>query len=156
MKIKILNWNKKIELLYRASEHGFEASSFHKYCDNKGSTIVVIKSENDYIFGGFTSVPWTNTDKDKEDNHAFLFNIYPFNKKYKLTGSSKEYAVTHYPNHGPVFGGGYDIFIGSNCNNEKSSYTHSPCTYDSPPNGLSGKNDNEEFLVKDYEVYLIE
>ncbi len=44
-------------LLYRASADGNKPADFHRCCDNKGPTLVVIKSE-DYIFGGYTSRSW--------------------------------------------------------------------------------------------------
>ncbi len=43
-------WN----LIYRASQDGFEAANFHSKCDNKPNTLVIIKSENGNIFGGYT------------------------------------------------------------------------------------------------------
>ena len=49
----------KWRLLYRASEHGYRAESFHDYCDNKGSTLVVIKSSGGWIFGGYTTRSWS-------------------------------------------------------------------------------------------------
>ena len=45
----------KWKLLYRASEHEYTAKSFHKYCDNKGPTLIVIKSSEGWIFGGYTT-----------------------------------------------------------------------------------------------------
>ncbi len=47
------------KLLYRASEHGYTAKSFHECCDNKRPTLVVIKSSGGWIFGGFTTQSWT-------------------------------------------------------------------------------------------------
>ncbi len=49
----------KWKLLYRASEHGYTAKSFHKYCDDKGPTLVVIKSTGGWIFGGYTTQSWS-------------------------------------------------------------------------------------------------
>jgi len=43
----------KWKLLYRASEHGFTAASFHQHCDYKGPTMVIVKSTQNYIFGGY-------------------------------------------------------------------------------------------------------
>ena len=43
------------KLLYRATIHGATAADFHKRCDNKGSTVLIIKSTYNKIFGGFTS-----------------------------------------------------------------------------------------------------
>ena len=48
----------KWKLLYRASEHDYTAKSFHEYCDNKGPTLVVIKSRGGWIFGGYTTKSW--------------------------------------------------------------------------------------------------
>jgi len=144
--------------LYRASQHGFDAVSFHKYCDNKGPTIVIIKNEIDYIFGGFTNVSWTSPQSGTlaEDENAFLFNIHPFNKKYKLKPSNKQCAVCHNSKYGPTFGSGHDLYICSNCDHIKSSCAYSKYTYDIPPNELSGTQSPACFIVKNYEVYLIQ
>ena len=48
------NWR----LIYRASEHGYSAKSFHECCDDKGPTLVVIKSSGGWIFGGYTTKSW--------------------------------------------------------------------------------------------------
>ena len=49
----------KWKLIYRASEHRYTAKSFHKYCDNKGPTLIVIKSSEGWIFGGYTTQSWS-------------------------------------------------------------------------------------------------
>ena len=46
-------WN----LCYRASRDGWSAQDFHKHCDNKGPTVVLVKA-NDCIFGGYTDQNW--------------------------------------------------------------------------------------------------
>ena len=46
-------WN----LCYRASQDGWSAQDFHRHCDNKGPTVVLVKS-NDCIFGGYADQPW--------------------------------------------------------------------------------------------------
>ena len=48
----------KWKLLYRASEHDYTAKSFHDYCDDKGPTLIVIKSSGGWIFGGYTTQSW--------------------------------------------------------------------------------------------------
>ena len=47
------------KLLYRASEHEYTAESFHKCCDDKGPTVVIIKSTGGWIFGGYTTQSWS-------------------------------------------------------------------------------------------------
>ena len=50
----------KWKLLYRASEHDYTAKSFHECCDDKGPTLIVIKSDGGWIFGGYTTAEWTS------------------------------------------------------------------------------------------------
>ena len=55
------NWlgsDHKWKLIYRASEHGYTGKSFHECCDDKGPTLVVIKSSGGWIFGGYTTQSW--------------------------------------------------------------------------------------------------
>ena len=49
---------KEIKKLYQATIDGSEASNFHKLCDNIPNTLILIKSEGDRRFGGFTSMFW--------------------------------------------------------------------------------------------------
>jgi hypothetical protein len=46
-------WN----LCYRASRDGWRTHDFHHHSDNKGPTVVLVKS-NDCIFGGYTDQDW--------------------------------------------------------------------------------------------------
>ncbi len=45
----------KWRLIYRASEHGYTFMSFHKCYNDKGPTLIVIKSSGGWIFGGYTT-----------------------------------------------------------------------------------------------------
>ena len=45
--------NSRFTMIYRGSSQGMYAHSFHSNCDNQGSTIVVMKSNHNKIFGGF-------------------------------------------------------------------------------------------------------
>ncbi len=49
----------KWRLLYRASENDYIGESFHEYCDDKGPTLIVIKSSGGWIFGGYTTQSWS-------------------------------------------------------------------------------------------------
>ena len=56
----LLSWlplNATCSLLYRASTDGNTPADFHRCCDNKGPTLLLIKS-GEYIFGGYTSKSW--------------------------------------------------------------------------------------------------
>ena len=38
-----LNTDEKLNLIYRGSEDGFEATVFHDKCDKKGSTLIIAR-----------------------------------------------------------------------------------------------------------------
>ena len=77
--MKSLSNPKRIQRIFKASEHGFKVSAFHERCDNKEDTLVLIKTEFGKVIGGFTHYPWTS-DEDGEFVHdeakkAFIFSM---------------------------------------------------------------------------------
>ena len=58
---KLREWTDyyKWRLIYRASEHGYTARSFHECCNDKEPTLIVIKSSGGWIFGGYTTQSWS-------------------------------------------------------------------------------------------------
>ena len=48
---------------FRASEHKFLSAEFHKYCDNKGPTVTIVRSGSQ-LFGGFTDLSWDGKYSD--------------------------------------------------------------------------------------------
>lgn len=97
----------EFSLLFRASTDGNSSASFHHYCDNKGPTVVVAKSEK-YIVGGFTTQSWTSPEKVlyKEDKDAFLFTHVDGNRPQKISHSPtlKSGGILCDRNSGPSFG----------------------------------------------------
>lgn len=49
---------RQFNLLYTAKIEENTREDFHKYCDNKGSTIILVETTNGRRFGGFTSLSW--------------------------------------------------------------------------------------------------
>ena len=49
--------NPRWQLCYRASLHGWSVSTFHSRCDGKKNTVTIVKKD-EYLFGGFTDIPW--------------------------------------------------------------------------------------------------
>ena len=49
--------NATFSLLFRASSDGKTPADFHRCCDDKGPTLVVIRS-GEYIGGGYTTKSW--------------------------------------------------------------------------------------------------
>ena len=107
--------NKSWYLLYQASFHGFNESIFHSKCDGTLGTLVLIKSENSNIFGGYTEVD-LKTDYSiviKYDAKAFLFSlINSYNIPVKMAISNPWDAISSYPYYESLLL--YQIKFGSN------------------------------------------
>uniref|UniRef100_A0A671SN90 Interferon-induced protein 44-like n=1 Tax=Sinocyclocheilus anshuiensis TaxID=1608454 RepID=A0A671SN90_9TELE len=67
--------NVDLSLLYKASVHGYQASAFHQRCDRQGPTLLVAYNRSGYIFGGYTSVDYTQSGQYITDREAFLFSF---------------------------------------------------------------------------------
>ncbi|GFH61302.1 hypothetical protein CTEN210_17778 [Chaetoceros tenuissimus] len=105
--------SEKPTLLYRASRDGWNASDFHRHCDNKGNTIVVAKSLNDdKVFGGYTDVSWQSIINSYNSSfESFLFLLSPNPIKMKIKNGQESTAIYTTSAYGPTFGGGHDFSI---------------------------------------------
>eukprot|EP01133_Synstelium_polycarpum_P009760 gene9760-11397_t len=144
----LLGWcgvNKKLELIYRK-------------CDNQGPTITIIKSSNNYIFGGYASQSWNSTGTYYGDVNCWLYTLYNNNitaptKYIPKTTANFQYGMTSY---GPTFGGGHDLNVTNLCNTNQSSYSNFPHTYnDTTGQGNITFAGARNFTVSDYEVFKL-
>jgi len=120
---------KKWNLIYRASQDGFEASSFHLKCDKKLNTLIIIKSEHGNIFGGYTEQDWTNTASYATDDNSYIFSlINKDNKPLKLKCPDASKAIYCSSKYGPVFGYGAGIRILNNSNQIPGNFSYLGCT----------------------------
>ena len=87
---EIENRNKKIKnlnLIYRATRDGDQINNFYDKCSNIKDIILLIKSDNNAKFGGYTKVGFKKVNGGElyKDNSAFVFSfdkkkIYPVKK----------------------------------------------------------------------------
>ena len=160
----IINWIKKktnknsvkFELIFKMSENGSDSEDFHKYCDNKGPTVVIVKTTKNMIFGGFTPLDWKNSGGYIYDktNQTFIFSL-NLDKKYDMVKKEGKAIFCEKNSYGPVFGGAdFGLF-----KNMKSgiTYANTGCNFLSRNNLelTGGKGDNENFDVEEFEVYKI-
>ena len=168
----------KWKLIYRSSEHGYTGSSFHEYCDDvNGPTLIVIKSSEGWIFGGYTTQSWSGWSiyNDmilyiigviKDDSKAFIFtlkNPHGISPTRYMKKKGSKTTIDCLPNCGPSFGGFFpDIYIGDNCNEENNCWISisSYSQYEYHPEYQSSLYVNTSlfcfpnyFSVLDYEVY---
>ena len=137
------------KLLYRASRDGWQATEFHQKCDGQGPTLTLVRSGG-YLFGGFTSVPWSSSGGYKPDPSAFLVSLEAPDAreptKMAVKQDQLQHSVYHNGNFGPTFGRGYgDLKIYNNANTDEGSYSSLGNTYQRPANAnsnyLAGSHD---------------
>ncbi|PFX30109.1 BTB/POZ domain-containing protein KCTD21 [Stylophora pistillata] len=113
-KSSLLSWLSPMttfSLLYCASVDGKTPADFHRCCDKKGPTLVVISGE-EYIFGGYTSKSWTSGSPERviEDSESFLFTLVGPSKREPMRFNSGAHGgICCNGEKGPWFGtsGGY-------------------------------------------------
>jgi hypothetical protein len=154
-----------INLLYRASRDGFTASAFHSRCDGKANTVTIIKTNSNYVFGGYTTAKWA-TNKNNyipdsfrfiswiSDSSAFLFSLRRngTSNNHKLPIFRAEHAI--YGGSGYVFGFGYDIRILDRSDIQVGSNTNFGHSYLCPPGYSYGTENTKCFLAGNYKGWL--
>ena len=103
--ITLKNWinpNIKIksQLLYRKSRDGDDFQTFHKLCDNKGgSTLILIKLDNGNILGSYTVLDCDSKSEWKDDLNMFAFSLTENVKCIK--NNNNTFGIYCNPNYGP-------------------------------------------------------
>jgi hypothetical protein len=153
--------NKQWTLIYRGSDDGFGASTFHNKCDGIGNTVTVILTTTGCIFGGFTPVAWESPDDYKSDStsQSFLFRIKDSRnsapRKFALSNPSQ--AINYQASYGARFGSGANIAVADCCNQNTNSYTNLGNSYvnDTEIDGRQVFTGEQYFRVKEIEVFKI-
>jgi hypothetical protein len=136
---------KKYKLIFNAEEHDFDSFSFHEVCgdENIENTLIIIKTDNNDIIGGFTFASWRANSLISYDDKAFLFNL---NKEIKIRVTSPSYAINSRINDGPIFGM-CDLII----NLDKLKVQEKMGSYGDKNLGLS----SEVINIINYEVFTV-
>ena len=141
----------KFTLVYKAFDIGDSAKDFHAKCDPLDMSLVLIETDKDIRFGGFTTQSWAGANQKKKDNNAFVFSL-ETNKIFEIFPD--EPAIGCYPKFGPVFFGCqiriYDQFFskgGTTC--------HKGLNYNTDED-YELNNGEQKYLIKDIEIYKID
>ena len=161
---KIKEWcgNKKYELLYRGSRDGSLSKNFHEKCDNQGPTLILYRNDKESIFGGYSSISWTNEGNYKKAPDCFIFTLNNIHntEPYKFQVKNENEGVYHNINDGPTFGSHCDIYIRDDFKN-KDSKSDFPCRYqDKLGKGRSiftgdSNNSNTNIKINEIDVFKI-
>ncbi|KAJ5074595.1 hypothetical protein M0811_01226 [Anaeramoeba ignava] len=165
-----------MKLRYSTKIDGFDCKKWHDRCDDQGKTLIIIKTKDNFIFGGFTEVGFS-TDRSElseeysyyeeiyiKDPNAFIFSLRndKNNRKPKKFPIKEDYGETalHYePGWGPDFGDG-DISLNTTLTSGTSKFS---CSYKLPKGIKSRTNEAKSYLagspdkweVDELETYFI-
>ena len=67
--------NYLVHFIYKASIDGFSSQNFGLKVFNSGPTLIILRTTNKVLCGGFTTQSWTGEKRFQEDQHAFVFNM---------------------------------------------------------------------------------
>ncbi|KAJ5069679.1 pep-cterm sorting domain-containing protein [Anaeramoeba ignava] len=158
----------KMKKGYSTKKEGFDSQKWHSICDNKGKTLVIMKTTNGFIFGGFTEVGFT-TDKSKwreedidyqngyiRDSKSFIFSIRnarnELAQKFMIKKDQEQNSLYYFLKNGPSFGGS-DIRLNSDLRN---GYTNFGYSYNLPKGIEFKTNEAKSYLVGSYSSWKIE
>eukprot|EP01080_Neovahlkampfia_damariscottae_P009673 gene9673-1879_t len=137
---------KNFELLFDTRQDGISLITFFEKAKDHHETILVIKTDEGEVFGGFAPETWKLQQKYYGDGQCFLFELKPEFKKYSW--SKKNTFFQFSKNECLAFGGGgnFGLWI----DNEFSFGSSHRCkTFD---NEQLSKED-EDFMIYAVELY---
>ncbi|XP_042371101.1 interferon-induced protein 44-like [Plectropomus leopardus] len=137
----------RLQLLYKASIHGFTGPAFHQRCDNRCPTVSVGYNASGYVFGGFTKQPFSQSGHYVNDDQAFLFT-FSGEKLLKYPVTTPANAVRMIANSGPYFGEALVLVNGS-----KAVVYSSPGNY---YNFTAAEMHGNDLNLTECEVYQVE
>ena len=117
-----ISTNKSWGLLYQASRDGFKANDFHSKADGVQGTLTLIKTVDNFVFGGYTEADWGSNGYTYDEN-AFIFSlINDYNTTAKMNVKPNNYAIYASSFLGPAFGKG-DIMVTDKSNISTESFS---------------------------------
>ena len=131
--LKEVNRTSEPKLLYRASCDGWTTQSFHSRCDDCSHTLVIVETNEGYVFGGYSDQSWGGSGW-KSSSSNFLFSLKCHAglspTKMKVKSGHVGNAVFVHPECGPRFANA-DMGIGRN-NDMKQLYNKPNHRYEKP------------------------
>ncbi|RIB04225.1 hypothetical protein C2G38_2222944 [Gigaspora rosea] len=145
----------KFKMLLRGTRDGFTLQSFWNLCDKQSNTVVVIKvNGTDEILGGYNPIQWDKSVGWSRCNGCFIFSL----KNGAIQSSilsrvkpSYDAIYCHY-SYGPTFGGGHDLYMGDNSNQNNNSY----CYHNTYEKAIRNQSGQSFFCVEEYEIFQIQ
>ena len=154
LKVKEVNY----KLIYKATRDGDSKEIFHSKCDNINNTLIIIKTNKNNIFGGFTTALWNVNNSYKYDTYSFLFSLNK-NKIYSIK-STFQWAISCWDNICISFGVSadcmYELYIADRFLSSNDNYVYNGLLYfnqNDPAFILN--NGMRNFMVEECEIYQV-
>ena len=143
------------KLLFRKSENGDSFDEFHRLCDKKGKTLVLIEGEEGFIIGGYTTKNWDKSDKWYKDDDSFLFSLTQEKKFPVIKGKN---TIKGRDDLGPwfaYFGFGRNYGKGNLSQGFFNYYNKNSMSFENYDTIIPNKKKSRLFDVKEVEIYQI-
>ncbi|KAJ5072871.1 hypothetical protein M0811_09317 [Anaeramoeba ignava] len=146
----------KMKKGFSAKRDGFNSKNWHSKVDWKGKTLVIIKTKDNFIFGGFTQVGFNGNTGNINDSNAFIFSLR--NDKgdripAKFTIKLPQCAIYSSLDRGPFFGKGNDFWLDSDL---QPGYSDFGWGYNLP-NGITyNTNEAQSYLAGSYDKWVVD
>ncbi|KAJ5079247.1 hypothetical protein M0811_04268 [Anaeramoeba ignava] len=142
---------------FSAKRDGFNSKNWHNAVDGKGKTLVIIKTKDNFIFGGFTQVGFKYSQNGEyiNDSNAFIFSLRNDKgdrkpEKFTIKKGEEKYAILSNLDFGPFFGS--DIWLDSELQYGYSNFGYSY----NLPNGIKYKSyESRSYLAGSLSIYRI-
>ena len=140
------NLNDKWSLLYRGTRDGFQDKDFPSKCDEKPSTLTILKSKKyEFSFGGYTEAKWSSLVKFETDPNSFVFSLAnKENRQCKIKTIFDCFSIYSDASRGYGLGVN-DIFVTNNAN-KCYSHSHLGSTYKHPQHA-AGSHEAKSFMA---------
>ncbi len=166
--VQVLNFSNTVNfsLIYQASRDGFGLNDFHSKCDGILNTLMIIKTTDSHVFGGFTSRDWSQVSGFQADANAFLFSLVnPFDISVKMNivnfysaiYNGQDYVNRFYNN---ILGFGSEFLLNDFSNKYKNYAWPTSTSNFEIPDFVNGDitrliNKATDFLTDQIEVYSV-
>ncbi|KAG9294318.1 hypothetical protein G9A89_001823 [Geosiphon pyriformis] len=144
------------KLLLRGSRDGFTPADFHRLCDNKGSTVSVIKVKGTgQLIGGYTPQPWHSRNEYLNGEKSFIFSFGDGQvRNAKLSKFVSGFGPFGGLKYGPYFGNGNIGLYGKDFKNCPGSFCQKEKSYE---HAIMPGSENQQvnFFAEEYEVFQI-
>ncbi len=91
MKLWLGELNSNLNLVYRGGRDGFSKENFNALTIGEAPCLILIRSENGQVFGGYRTIPFKDENVTKyADRKAFVFSLTHLTKHASFKNSGTE------------------------------------------------------------------